>query len=551
MIMSQGNTGRRGRPLDAVVIGAGIGGLYALKKLRDDLGLEVQAFDKAGGVGGTWYWNRYPGALSDTESHIYCYSWDRETMLEWEHRTKYVNQPEILKYLEHVATKHDLYRSIRFDTAITSAIFSEEDNRWTVTTDGGEIFSARYLITALGLLSATNIPKIDGIETFAGQIHHTSRWPQDADLAGKRLGVIGTGSTGVQLITAVAPIAGHLTVFQRSAQYSVPVANGPLTPERLAEIRENYPAIWDGVRNSGLAFGLKESQTPMASVSEDERKLTFDNAWAAGGGFRFMFETFCDIATNEEANKAAQDYIREKIEEIVIDPETARKLKPTDLYAKRPLCDGGYYQTFNRDNVTLVHIGETPIEKITKNGVVTADGVEHELDILIFATGFDAVDGNFKRIDLRGRGGVTIKDHWKDGPTSYLSFSTHNFPNMFMILGPNGPFTNQPPAIETEVEWISDLVSYLERNNITTIEPTAEAETAWTQICLDISAQTLFPKVGSWIFGTNIPGKKNTIYFYMGGLKSFRDIIFDVAEEGYRGFRLERAPQTRLVGHEK
>lgn len=524
--------------LDAVVIGAGFGGLYALKKLRDELGLKVLAFDKAGGVGGTWWWNRYPGALSDTEAHLYCYSWDKELLQSWEHKSKYVPQPEILRYLEHVAERHDLLKDIRLDTGIASAVFDEASNRWLITTEGGDCYSARYLVTALGLLSATNIPDIKGRDSFAGAIYHTSRWPADADLAGKRVGVIGNGSTGVQLVTAIAPYVAHLTSFQRTPQYSVPVANGPLSEGRKSEIKANYDAIWDGVRNSGLAFGLKESTTPMASVSEEERKQIFDRAWKTGGGFRFMFETFGDIATNEEANKAAQDYIRNKIDEIVKDPETARKLKPTDLYARRPLCDGGFYETFNRDNVSLVHIGENPIAEITPAGVLTADGVEHKIDVLVFATGFDAVDGNFKRMNLRGRDGVLIGDHWKNGPSSYLSTNTARFPNMFMILGPNGPFTNQPPAIETQVEWIAQMIGYLEDNGIATIEADEDAEREWTQTCLDISEQTLFPRVDSWIFGNNIPGKKSTIYFYMGGLKAFRDILNDVSRDGYRGFRL-------------
>lgn len=533
--------------VDAAIIGAGFGGLYALKKLRDELGLEAIAFDKAGGVGGTWYWNRYPGALSDSEAHVYCYSWDDELLQTWEHKSKYVPQAEILKYLEHVAERHNLYKDIRLNTGVTSAIFDDVSARWTIETDTGERYSCKYFVTALGLLSATNIPKIDGIESFEGEIYHTSRWPQDASLAGKRIGVIGTGSTGVQFITATAPIAGHLTVFQRSPQYSVPVGNGPLSEDELKRIRDTYPAIWEGVRTSALGFGLDESTVPLFSVSEEEREKIFDKAWAKGGGFRFMFETFGDIATNEAANKVAQDYIRKKIDEIVTDPETARKLKPLDLHAKRPLCDSGYYQTFNRDNVSLEHIGENPIVGMTPKGIRTADGVEHELDILVFATGFDAVDGNYKRMNLQGRGGVQIKDHWKDGPSAYLAIGTAGFPNMFMVLGPNGPFTNLPPAIEAEVEWISDTIGYMERSAIATIEATPEAEDAWVETCHEIANQTLFPRAASWIFGSNIPGKKNTIYFYLGGLGQYRKTLQDVSNDGYRGFVLEKQAESAMV----
>jgi len=528
--------------LDAVVVGAGFGGLYALKKLRDDLGLNVLAFDKAGGVGGTWYWNRYPGALSDSESHVYCYSWDKELYRQWNFKSTYVQQPDVLEYLETVAERHDLKKDIRFETGISSAVFDDASKRWVITTDGGDVYSAKYYIPALGLLAATNIPDIPGIETFAGEMHHTSRWPAEATVDGKRVGVIGTGSTGVQFITAVAPRAAHLTVFQRSPQYSVPIGNVPITPERLAEIRENFDQTWNQVRGSGLAFGFDASETPLFSVSEEERKAIFDKAWAKGGGFRFMFETFSDIATDEAANRAAQDYIRAKIDEIVTDPETARKLKPLDLYAKRPLCDSGYYAVYNRENVTLVHIGkdETPITRITPRGILTSDGVEHELDMLVFATGFDAVDGNYKRLELRGRDGTLIQDHWESGPTSYMAIATANFPNMFMVLGPNGPFTNLPPSIETEVDWIAETIAYMEANGIATIEAEPAAEADWVKLCDEISRHTLFPKAESWIFGANIPGKKNTIYFYMGGLAAYRQLLREVVDEGYRGFALER-----------
>lgn len=510
--------------------------------------MTAQVFDKASGIGGTWHWNRYPGALSDSESHVYCYSWDKDLLHNWEHKTKYVTQPDILKYLEHVAERHDLNKDIQLNTGVTSALFDDTSKRWTLQTDTGHSYSAKYLITAVGLLSATNIPKIEGMESFQGKIYHTSRWPENANIEGKRVGVVGTGSTGVQLITAIAPVVGHLTVFQRSPQYTVPVGNGPLSPAELEEIKNDYSQIWDGIRKSALAFGFPESSVPMASVSDAERERIFDKAWAKGGGFRFMFETFCDIATDESANKAAQDYIRRKIDEIVEDPETARKLKPKDLYAKRPLCDSGYYRTFNRDNVELVHIGENPITAITPKGVKTADGIEHELDILVFATGFDAVDGNYKRMDLRGRNGVRIQDHWNEGPSAYLSLGTSGFPNMFMVLGPNGPFTNLPPSIETEVEWIASTIGHMEQNGYSTIESTPEAEAAWTETCASIASQTLFPKADSWIFGANIPGKKNTIYFYMGGLSAFRDTLASVVQDNYRGFKLEKETESQLVG---
>lgn len=524
---------------DAIIIGAGFGGIYMLKKLRDELGLKVRAFDKAGGVGGTWFWNRYPGALSDSETFVYCFSWDRELCQEWDIKTRYVDQPQILSYLNHAVDRHDLRKDIQLETAITSAVFDEETSRWFVTTDDGHQYSAKYLVTALGLLSATNVPNIKGLKQFKGQMYHTANWPADAVLEGKRVGVIGTGSTGCQVINAIAPTVGHLTVFQRSAQYTVPVGNGPVGREYVDQIKKNYDAIWKEVRSSRLAFGFEESNIPTMSVSPEERKQIFQTAWDTGGGFRFMFQTFNDIATDEQANRAAQDFIRGKIAEIVKDPETARKLMPSDLYAKRPLCDSGYYATFNRPNVSLVDVKANPIDEITAAGIRTADGVEHELDVLVFATGFDAVDGNYKRIDIRGRNDVSIADHWTDGPSSYLSVATANFPNMFMILGPNGPFTNLPPTIETEVEWVSELIGFMEENELACVEPNPENEREWGVTCQEIADQTLFAKADSWIFGANIPGKSNAVYFYMGGLGAFGEALRSVKDDEYRGFKFK------------
>ena len=526
---------------DAIVIGAGFGGLYMPRKLRDELGLTVRAFDRAAGVGGTWYWNRYPGALSDTETHLYCYSFDKALLQDWDWDTRYVNQPRILSYLEHVADRYDLRRDIQFETGVEAAHFDETAARWRVRTDRGETFSAKYLVTALGLLSATNLPDLPGLDRFGGERYHTGAWPADVTLAGKRVGVIGTGSTGLQVITAIAPEVAHLTVFQRTPQYSVPVGNGKVSPAEVAAIKRDYDDIWARAKRSMVAFGFEESTVPAMSVSPEERRAVFQRAWDEGGGFRFMFGTFCDIATDEAANEAAAAFVRGKIAEIVQDPETARKLTPHGYYAKRPLCDSGYYATFNRPNVSLVDIKETPIREITVNGIVTGDGVEHALDVIIFATGFDAVDGNYVKMDLRGRGGQSIREHWQRGPTSYLGMTTTGFPNMFMILGPNGPFTNLPPSIETQVEWIADCVRHVEEVGARTVEATADAEAGWTATCADIAAQTLFAKGDSWIFGANIPGKPNTVMFYMAGLAAYRDGLRGGIDAGYRGYELDNA----------
>lgn len=524
------------RTLDALVVGAGFGGIYMLHKLRNEQGLDAVAIDKAGGVGGTWYWNKYPGALSDSESFVYQYSFDRDLYLDTPWATKFVTQPEILRYLEGVVDRYDLREHILLETGMTQAEFDEDAGVWTVRTDRGITYRVRFLVTGLGLLSATNLPDLPGMENFEGRLVHTGAWPEDLDLTGKRVGVIGNGSTGNQVITATAPVAAHLTSFQRTPQYSVPAGNRKLTPEQVQAYRDNFDATWDQVRNSSVAMGFEESAVETFSVSEQERERIFQDAWNEGGGFRFMFETFCDIATNPAANEEAAKFIRRKIAEIVTDPETARKLTPTDLYARRPLCDSGFYETFNRPNVSLVNVKETPITQVTADGIRTADGALHELDVLVCATGFDAVDGNYVRIDIRGRGGESLKQHWSEGPTSYLGVATAGFPNMFMILGPNGPFTNLPPSIETQVEWIADAIAHVRASDLGWIDVRPETETAWTDVCGEIADATLFPKAASWIFGANIPGKKRTVMFYLGGIKQYREITGTEAESGYPGF---------------
>ncbi|MDV7090433.1 flavin-containing monooxygenase [Rhodococcus opacus] len=522
--------------LDALVVGAGFGGIYMLYKLRNELGLDAVAIDKAGGVGGTWYWNKYPGALSDSEGFVYQYSFDRDLYEQTPWKTKFVTQPEILEYLNGVVDRYSLREHIQLETGMTDAEFDEPSGTWTVRTDRGVTYRCRFLVTGLGLLSATNMPSFPGIETFEGRLVHTGAWPEDLDLTGKRVGVIGNGSTGNQVITASAPIAAHLTSFQRTPQYSVPAGNRELTPEQIQHHRDNFDAIWEQVHNSSTAMGFVESTVETFSLDKAEREAVYEKAWNEGGGFRFMFETFGDIATDEDANEEAAKFIRRKIAEVVKDPETARKLTPTDLYARRPLCDSGYYETFNRPNVTLVNVKENPIAKVTEKGIVTEDGTLHELDVLVCATGFDAVDGNYVRVDIRGRGGETLKEHWSEGPTSYLGMTTAGFPNMFMILGPNGPFTNLPPSIETQVEWIGDAVRHVSATDAGWIDVKPDTEAEWTQTCTDIANQTLFSKAAGWIFGANIPGKKRTVLFYLGGLKEYRSTLASESSAGYPSY---------------
>ena len=537
-------TKTKGADVDAVVVGAGFGGLYAVHKLRNELGLSVRAYDNASDVGGTWFWNRYPGALSDTESFCYRYSFDKDLLKQGKWTSRYLTQPEIIEYLNGFADKYDLRRTYRFNTKVTATHFDERTGLWRVTTDRGEQVTAKYLVTGLGLLSATNKPAFQGVDSYRGQIFHTGAWPEGVELSGKRVGVIGNGSTGVQVITALAPVASHLTVFQRSAQYVVPIANLPESEDTIAEYKANYEAIWKQVKTSAVAFGFTESTTAATSVSQEERERVFERAWKRGGGFRFMFETFSDIATSREANDAAADFIKRKIGQIVKNPEVARKLTPTDIYAKRPLCGNDYYDVFNRQNVTLVDVKEDPIAALTPKGIRLASGVEQELDVIVLATGFDAVDGNYTKIDMRGRGGVTMSEKWKEGPQGYLGMMEADFPNLFMILGPNGPFTNLPPSIETQVEWISDTIAKLEREGRKTVEPTQAAVDEWVATCRSIADMTLFPQAQSWIFGANIPGKKNAVMFYMAELGNYRNALDAVKDTNCATLMFDREVVT-------
>ena len=521
---------------DAVVIGAGFGGLYAVHKLRNELGLNVKAYDNGGDVGGTWYWNRYPGALSDTESHIYRFSFDKELLQSGSWKNQYLTQPEILGYLGDVADKFDLRRSYDFDTSMESAQFDEATNLWHVTTNKGETVAARNLVTGLGLMSAINKPAFKGVENFQGEVIHTGRWPEGIDLSGKRVAVIGTGSTGQQVIVATAPVVEHLTVFQRSAQYNVPIGNLPQSAEEIDEIKANYDAIWEQVRNSALAFGFEESTVPAMSVSAEERERVFQEAWDIGGGFRFMFGTFSDITTDIDANNAACEFVRKKIRELVKDPVTAENLCPTDLYAKRPLCAHKYFETFNRDNVTLVNVRDNPIEEITAKGLRTADGTEYEFDVLITATGFEVVDGNYTKVHIAGRGDNILREKWKNGPTGYLGMMESGFPNMYMIMGPYGPFTNLPPSIESQVEWIADAIKRNYEDDIVAFDVKPAVQEEWQEMCSEIAYSTLFPKAKSWIFSHNIPGKPNTVMFFFGGLAQYRQALEAAKAANYAAF---------------
>ncbi|MGE0337150.1 MAG: flavin-containing monooxygenase, partial [Gammaproteobacteria bacterium] len=470
-------------------------------------------------VGGTWYWNRYPGCRVDTEAAIYCYSFDEELFRSWRWSERYPRQPEVLAYLNTVADRHDLRRSIRFQTRIVRAEWDEAAALWQLTTSRGDKVSARYVFEGVGLLSSTNLPAFPGMADFRGEIHHAARWPaRGVDLAGKRVAVIGTGSTGIQIVTEIAPVVAHLVVLQRTPQYVVPLGCGPFPAATRARMDADPRGFVDWALDSAAVFGLDESTTPALSVSAEERARVYERAWRKGGGFGFMLETFGDLVVSREANDTATAFIRAKIRGIVRDPSVAETLCPHDLYAKRPLAVDGYYETFNRDNVTLVDVKADPVVGFTEKGVRTVER-EIDVDVVILATGFDAVTGNYLKIETIGRGGLRLQDKWADGPEGFIGMTIAGFPNLFMIFGPFGPFTSQPLVHEWQIDWMSDLVAHARRQGHCRIDTDPHAEAAWVRTCRDGMAATLFPQVDSWITGANVPGKPRAAMFYMGGMK--------------------------------
>ena len=481
--------------LDAVVVGAGFSGMYMLHLLREQ-GLAVRAYESGGNVGGTWYWNRYPGLRCDSESLYFNYTFSKELYEGWTWTSRFPAQPEILRYLNYVADKLDLRKDIQFNTRINSAHFDGETNKWNVTTDTGEKIVAKYFITGLGCLSATNLPNFKGLENFKGEWYHTGKWPhEEVDFKGKRVGIIGTGSTGIQAIPVIAKRAEHLTVFQRTPQYTIPARNKPLDPEDIKNAKENFDEIAYELRHKSAA-GLPVYQLNKSAleVTPEERRKHYERLWEKGGP-NFISESYYDLLSNAEANETAAEFVREKIRGIVKDPETAKKLTPTyPIGTKRIVIDTDYYETYNRDNVTLVDVKAAPIEEITENGIRTADS-EYELDIIIFATGYDAMTGPLLRIDIRGRNGITLKEKWDNGADvqTYLGLSVAEFPNMFTITGPQSPsvLANVPIMIEQHVEWVADAVEYMEKNNIETMEASDEAAKAWSEHCAELANQTL------------------------------------------------------------
>ena len=537
--------------VDAVVVGAGFSGLYMLKRLRDELGMTSRVFEAGDGVGGTWYWNRYPGARCDSESYVYCFSFDDDLLQEWNWSGKYPEQPEILQYLNHVADRFDLKSGISFNTRVTSAHYQDDDSRWLVETDQGDRVSAKYLITAIGCISTGQIPKIDGLDSFEGEWHHTGAWPHEGvEFGGKRVAVIGTGSSGVQSIPVIARECDHLTVFQRTPQYTIPAQHGTVDQAFLKEVKANYREILNEARVSAAGFPYDASETSALEVSDEERLETYERLWEKGG-FHFMLGSYSDIALDRRANDTASEFIRGKIREIVDNPETAEKLLPRDhpFASKRALIDTNYFDTYNRDNVDLVDIRHFPIEEITPTGLRTADGAEYEVDIIVFATGYDAMTGTFFKMDIRGREGRELKEKWSDGPLTYLGLATAGFPNMFMITGPGSPsvLSNMPVSIEQHVEWISDFVDYNNEHGIEVAEADQAAEDEWVQHVNEIADQTMYMLADSWYLGANIPGKPRVFMPYAGGVGVYRERCDEIASAGYEGFNLQESREPALA----
>jgi cation diffusion facilitator CzcD-associated flavoprotein CzcO len=522
---------------DAIIIGAGVTGLYALYRLRE-CGLSVRAFEAGGGVGGTWYWNRYPGCRFDSESYTYGYSFSEELLQEWDWKELYSGQPENERYLNYVADKFDLRQHIRLNSRVASAVFDEGEGLWQVELEDDYRARAQFLITAVGILSAGYIPDFEGIDSFKGDWCHTGRWPAEGmDLVGKRVGVIGTGATGVQLITEIAKEVGHLTVFQRTANYCAPLRNRPIDDETQREIKANYPEIFKKCNETAGSFIHDFDRRSALAVPPEERLEQYERLWTEPG-FKKWLSNFYDVMIPGEANEDYAEFVRDKIRERVKDPVVAEKLVPKDhmFGSKRLPCESGYYEVYNQDNVLLVDVREAPIKRITPRGVKTTNA-EYDLDVLIFATGYDAVTGSLNRIDIHGEGGQTLKDKFAQGPRTYMGISSAGFPNLFTINAASvGNFVR---AAEPLVDWVSDCIRYVRENGFTRISATPEAEAEWTKHVAEAGAKILRTQADSWFVGANIPGKARVLLTSPDTAPVMRAKRAEVAANGYEGFLLQ------------
>ncbi len=547
MSQTQDESTTRSQPqrVDVLVVGMGFAGMYILYCLRQR-GLTARAFEAGSDVGGTWYWNRYPGARVDVDSVQYSYNFSDELTQEWEWSEKFCAQPELLRYASFVADKFDLRRDAKFDTRVTSAAFDKETNLWTLETDQGDVATAPYCIMATGSLSTPYKPPYPGIDDFAGDWYHTGTWPhEEVSFAGKRVGIIGTGSTGIQAIPVVAEEANHLTVFQRTAQYTTPARNRPMSPDEQREFNEHRD---EWIREMYHTFNAMTGYPlPTKSIHDDsleERRDFFEKRWEIGGMPQAMLATYKGVNVDMETNTVVADFVRDKIREIVKDPEVAERLcPPTDMPigSKRPPIDTDYYETFNRDNVSLVDIKKTPIERFTEKGIKTADA-EYELDAIIFATGFDAMTGSLLAIDIQTSDGSSLKQAWSDGPNSFLGLMVAGLPNLFTINGPGSPSVkaNMIVMIEHHTDWIMDLIDYLAANDLNRVEADEDAQSNWVEHAREVAEATLMPVADSWYVGSNIPGKKRVYMPYFGGFEKYWKHCVEIAADGYRGFKLSR-----------
>jgi cation diffusion facilitator CzcD-associated flavoprotein CzcO len=529
--------------IDAVVVGAGFAGLYALHKLRSQ-GLSVRVYEAAPEVGGTWYYNRYPGARCDVESVDYCYSFSNELQQEWTWTEKYATQAEILRYMNWVADKLDLRSGITFNTRVTSAVLDEDTLRWTVTTDAAEVVTARFCVMATGPLSAALTPDFPGLRTFAGEVYHTAHWPhQPVDFTGRRVAVTGTGSSGIQSVPIIAEKAGQLHVFQRTPNYSVPAGNRPLTDQDVTAYKANYDErrrlSW---RSGGGSPHIAHPQRTM-EATVDERREAFEKRWELGGVL--FSKTFSDQMTDMAANEEARKFYEEKVRAVIDDPDVADMLIPTDhpIGTKRICTDTNYFQTFNRPNVKLVSVRKTPIESIDTTGINTTDA-HYDLDMIVFATGFDALTGALGKIDIVGREGELMRDDWTDGPRTYLGLGVDGFPNLFLVSGPGAPavLANMVLHAEAHVNWIADCIGYLDQHGYSGIEATPDAVDNWIAECGRRAEATLFTKANSWYLGANVPGKPRVFMLFLGGFATYNDICTEVVDAGYKGFNLIKVP---------
>ncbi|UTT48005.1 flavin-containing monooxygenase [Rhodococcus gordoniae] len=524
---------------DVVVVGAGIAGLYAIHRFRSR-GLTVRALEAGSGVGGVWYWNRYPGARCDVESVDYSYSFSPDLEQEWNWSEKYATQPEILAYLEHVADRFELRRDIRFDTRVTSAVLDEDTLRWTVHTDSGDVVSARFFVVAAGPLSNANIPAFDGLDRFAGDVFHTAHWPHEGvDFTGKRVGVIGTGSSGIQSVPIIAEQAEKLFVFQRSANYSIPAGNVPLDDATRAEQKADYAERRRLSWQSGGGSPHQPHPKSALEVSEEERRAVYEERWKLGGVL--FSKAFPDQLTDRAANDTARAFWEEKIRAVVDDPAVAELLIPKDhaIGAKRIVTDSGYYETYNRDNVELVDLRSTPIVGMDETGIITT-GAHYDLDAIVLATGFDAMTGSLDKLEIVGRGGRSLKDKWAAGPQTYLGLGIDGFPNFFNLTGPGSPsvLANMVLHSELHVDWVADVIACIDARGAAGIEGTPEAVADWVEECRSRAEASLLNSANSWYVGANIPGRPRVFMPFLGGFGAYRDIITEVAESGYKGFTI-------------